>query len=125
MRYDAIPSVVYIEPEIASVGLTEEEARGAYEHVRAGRFPMRANGKSMTEGDTRGLIKVIIDEKYGEILGVHLYCRHAADMIAEAAAAINAEATAEEIAASVHPHPTLSEAVQEAFHAALGEAIHC
>jgi dihydrolipoamide dehydrogenase len=125
MRYNAIPSAVYTEPEIASVGLTEAEARGAYEHIRIGSFPMRANGKSMVEGDTRGLIKVIIDEKYGEILGVHLYCRHAADLIAEAAAAISAEATAEEIAASVHPHPTLSEAIQEAFHAALGQAIHC
>ncbi|MDR2354581.1 MAG: dihydrolipoyl dehydrogenase [Clostridiales Family XIII bacterium] len=124
MRYGAIPSAVYIEPEIASTGLTEEEARSAYGRVRVGKFPMRANGKSMVEGDTRGLIKVIADEKYGEILGVHLYCRHAADMIAEVTAAVTAEATAEEIAASVHPHPTLSEAVQEAFHAVLGKAVH-
>ncbi|MDR2162832.1 MAG: dihydrolipoyl dehydrogenase [Clostridiales Family XIII bacterium] len=126
MRYDAIPSAVYISPEAASVGLSEDDARGRYgDAVRVGRFPIAANGKSMVAGETSGLVKVIVDSKYGEILGAHLYCMHATDMIAEIATAIRAEATAEEVAAAVHPHPTVSEAVMEAFHAALGAAIHC
>jgi dihydrolipoamide dehydrogenase len=126
MRYDAIPSAVYINPEAASIGLSEEDARARFgDSVRVGRFPIAANGKSLVEGETAGLVKVVVDGKYGEILGAHLYCPRATDMIAEIATAMRAEATAAEVAAAIHPHPTVSEAIQEAFHAALGAAIHC
>jgi dihydrolipoamide dehydrogenase len=124
IEYGAVPGAIYINPEIASVGMSEAEARARRSDIRVGRFPIAANGKSKVEGDARGLVKVIIDGEYGEILGVHLYCQRATDMIAEAVAAINAEATADEMVRAIHPHPTVSEAIQEAFHAALGGAIH-
>jgi dihydrolipoamide dehydrogenase len=127
MRYDAIPSAIYIKPEAASVGLSEAEARARYGDagIKIGEFPLAANGKSAVEGDDRGIVKVIADAKYGEIIGVHLYCLHATDMIAEIVTAMRAEATIHEISAAIHPHPTVSEAIQEAFHAAAGHAIHC
>lgn len=124
MDYEKIPSAVYTQPEIASIGLTEAQAREKYGAVRVGKFPLLANGKAKVAGNESGLIKVIVDPKYGEILGVHLFCIHATDMIAEASAAMNLEATAEEITRTVHPHPTVSEIYHEAFHAALDKAIH-
>jgi dihydrolipoamide dehydrogenase len=125
MDYSAIPNAIYISPEIASCGLTEDVARESYgDNLRIGIFPMAANGKSCIEGETSGCVKVIATAQYGEILGVHLYCTHATDMIAEIAVAMTAEATTKEVAASVHPHPTISEAVQEAFHAVLEGSIH-
>jgi dihydrolipoamide dehydrogenase len=124
MKYDAIPSAIYTTPEIASVGLSEENARARYGDIKVGRFPMFANGKSKVEGNETGLAKVIIAPEYGEIVGVHLYCLHATDMIASAGVAINAQATAYEWVDTVHPHPTVSEALQEAFHASVGQAIH-
>ncbi|MDR1571280.1 MAG: dihydrolipoyl dehydrogenase [Clostridiales Family XIII bacterium] len=125
MRYDSIPTAIYIQPEIASVGLTEAQARERYgDRIKIGKFPLLANGKAKVAGQEKGLAKVIAESEYGEIVGVHLYCLHATDMIAEAVAAMNLEATAEEIAGSVHPHPTVSEAIQEAFHAVSGKAIH-
>lgn len=125
MDYDKIPSAIYIQPEIASVGLTEADAKAKYGTVKVGRFPMLANGKAKVEGDERGLIKVITEAKYGEIVGVHMYCVRATDMIAETTLAMKLEATAEEVAATVHPHPTVSEVIQEAMHAIGGRAIHC
>ncbi|MDR1068251.1 MAG: dihydrolipoyl dehydrogenase [Clostridiales Family XIII bacterium] len=127
MRYDAIPSAIYIKPEAASVGLSEAEARARYGDagIKIGKFPLAANGKSTVEGDDRGIVKVIADAKYGEIIGVHLYCLHATDMIAEIVTAMRAEATTHEISTAVHPHPTVSEAIQEAVHAAEEHAIHC
>ncbi|MBQ9015485.1 MAG: dihydrolipoyl dehydrogenase [Firmicutes bacterium] len=125
MDYDKIPSAIYIQPEIASIGLTEAQAKEKYGKVNVGRFPMMANGKAKIQGEERGLVKVIAEPKYGEIVGVHLYCVHATDMIAEAAAAMKLEATPEEIAATVHPHPTVSEVVMEAMEAVTGKAIHC
>lgn len=122
--YDKIPSAVYTQPEIASVGLTEAQAKEKYGTVKVGKFPLFANGKAKVAGNENGLIKVIIEPKYHEILGVHLFCIHATDMIAEAVAAMNLEAAAEEIIWSVHPHPTVSEIYHEAFHAALDKAIH-
>ncbi len=124
LDYDKIPSCIYIQPEIAAVGLTEEQAREKYGNVLVGKFPIAANGKAMVQGETRGLIKVILEPKFQEILGVHIYGPHATDLIAEVALAMNLEATAEEVALSIHPHPTISEIVPEAFHAALGKAIH-
>ncbi|HHU17339.1 MAG TPA: dihydrolipoyl dehydrogenase [Clostridiales bacterium] len=124
MDYDKIPSAVYIQPEIACVGLTEAQAREKYGNIKVGRFPILANGKAKVAGNENGLIKVILEPRYNEILGVHLFCIHATDMIAEAVAAMNLEASAEEITWSVHPHPTVSEVFHEAFHAALDKAIH-
>jgi dihydrolipoamide dehydrogenase len=124
MNYDHIPSCIYTDPEIASVGLTEEEAKKRYEHIKVGKFPAAANGKSLVEGDTDGLFKVIIEETYGEILGAHLYGKHVTEMIGEIAVAMTGEVTAEELAHAVHPHPTVNEAIPEAFMASLGRAIH-
>ena len=124
MRYDRIPSCIYLEPEIASIGLTEKQAREQYTDVKVGKFPMAGNGKSLVEGDQSGLVKVIIDGRLGEILGVHLCGSHVTEMIAEIALAMNLEASAGEIMASIHPHPTISESIPEAFMAAYGKAIH-
>ena len=124
MDYDHIPSVIYIQPEIASVGMTEAQARIRYDSIKVGRFPLIGNGKAKIEGETNGMIKVIAEAKYGEIVGVHMQCVHAADMIAEAALSMKLEATAEEVAMTVHPHPSISEIMQEAMHAVDGSAIH-
>ena len=122
--YEEIPSCIYLEPEISSIGLTEAQARERYGDVKVGRFPMAANGKSLVEGDITGMIKVIIDQ-YGHIIGAHLFCKHATDMIAEISVAMAAGASAEDIIHAVHPHPTVSEAVPEAFMSAyFGKSIH-
>ncbi len=125
MNYDRIPSCIYLEPEIACIGLTESQARERYKQIRIGKFPMAANGKSLVEGDTDGIVKVILDDKLGEILGVHMYGKHVTDMVAELSVAMSAELTAEEMIEAIHPHPTVSESVPEAFMAAVGKAIHC
>lgn len=125
MDYAKIPSCIYLDPEVACIGLTEKQARDQGNQVKIGKFPMAANGKSLVEGDTDGIAKVIIDAELGEILGVHLYGKHVTDMVAELSVAMTLEATAEEIIHSIHPHPTVSEAIPEAFMAAYGKAIHC
>lgn len=124
MDYDKIPSAIYIQPEIASVGLTEKQAGEKYGKVKVGKFPLMANGKAKVAGEERGLVKVIAEPKYGEIVGVHLYCLHATDMISEAVVAMKLESTAEEVAMAIHPHPTVSEIMHEAMHAVNGRAIH-
>lgn len=124
MDYDKIPSAIYIQPEIASVGLTEKQAAEKYGKVKVGKFPLMANGKAKVAGEERGLVKVIAEPKYGEIVGVHLYCLHATDMISEAVVAMKLESTAEEVAMAIHPHPTVSEIMHEAMHAVNGRAIH-
>lgn len=124
MNYDRIPQCIYLQPEVASVGATETQARAQNEDIKVGRFPLAANGKAGIEGETKGLIKVIIDAKYNEILGVHIYGIHATDLIGEMVLAMVSEATADDVAMAVHPHPTISEIIPEAFHAALGKAIH-
>ena len=125
MDYAKIPSCIYLDPEIACIGLTEKQAREQGRSVKIGKFPMQANGKSLVEGDADGVVKVIVDAELGEILGVHLYGKHVTDMIAELSVAMTLEATAEEIMHAIHPHPTVSEALPEAFMAAYGKAIHC
>lgn len=124
MDYSKIPSAIYIQPEIACVGLTEKQAIEKYGKVNVGRFPMLANGKAKVAGEERGLVKVIAEPKFGEIVGVHMYCIHATDMIAESVVAMKLEGTAEEIAMAIHPHPTVSEVMHEAMHAVEGRAIH-
>jgi dihydrolipoamide dehydrogenase len=124
IHYDRIPSCIYLEPEIACIGLTEAQAKERYEYIRVGKFPLIANGKSLVEGETGGLFKVIVEGTYGEILGAHLYGKHVTDMIAEIAVAMAGEVTAEELLNAIHPHPTVSEGLSEAFMAAMGRAIH-
>jgi len=124
MSYNAVPQCIYLHPEIAWVGMTEKEAREKGYDIRVGKFPMLANGKSIAEGDSTGFVKIIADKKYNEILGIHMVCSHATDMIAECALAINSELTANEIVSAIHPHPTVSEAVMEAANAVLGMMIH-
>lgn len=123
--YAKIPSCIYLEPEVACIGLTEKQAKEQRAVVKTGKFPLAANGKSLVEGDTDGMIKVVVDGETEEILGAHLYGKHATDMIAELAAAMTLEATPQEIIQTVHPHPTVSEAVPEAFMAIFGKAVHC
>ncbi len=124
MEYDKIPSAIYIQPEIASIGLTEEQAREKYGDVKVGRFPLMASGKAKVEGEDRGIIKIISELRYGEIVGAHLFCAHATEMIAELSVSMSLECTAEELAKAVHPHPTVSESILEACHAVTGKAIH-
>ena len=126
MRYDCIPSCIYMKPEIASVGLTEAQARERCgDDVKIGRFPLYANGKSLIDGGTDGMMKVILDRKYGEILGVHLFGAHTTEMIAQFATAMQSELTAEEVLETVFPHPSVSEGLGEAFLSAWkGSAIH-
>ena len=122
--YQTIPQCVYINPELAAVGLTEKEAQEKYGPIRVGKFPLSANGKAMIEGETKGFIKVIVHADTGKILGVHIMGRHATDLIAECSLAMGWGATADLMTVAVHPHPTVSEIIPEAFHAALGQALH-
>jgi len=124
MDYRAFPACVYTTPEVASVGLTEEQARERYKEVRIGKFTFRHNGKAMAIGEAEGMIKFITEPRYGEILGVHMIGPHVTDMIAEAVVAMRNELTVDEVIATIHPHPTLSEVTQEAAYDALGRAIH-
>lgn len=124
MSYDAIPSCVYIQPEIAAVGLGEAEARERYGEPLVGRFPLAANGKAAVEGMAEGMIKVIVAPESHVIVGAHIRGVHATDMIGGVAALIAARVTAEQAANAVFPHPTVSEIIPEALHAALGKAIH-
>ena len=124
VRYDAIPSCIYMQPELAAVGLTEKQAREKGLDIQVGLFPLISNGKAMVEDETDGAVKVITDRRTGEIYGVHIMAPHATDMIAELVAAIQLEATADVMTHIIHPHPTISESIPEAFGAALGKAVH-
>ncbi|HEX2203863.1 MAG TPA: dihydrolipoyl dehydrogenase [Longimicrobium sp.] len=122
--YRNIPNCTYCHPEVASVGLTEEQAREAGHEVEVGVFPWTANGRALTAGDTDGFVKVIRDKRYSEILGAHIVGPHATELIAEFVVGRHLESTVEEMDRAMHPHPTLSEAVAEAALAALGHALH-
>ncbi len=123
--YKAFPGVVFTHPEVGSVGLTEEQAREKFgDNIRIGKFPFNINGKAMGMGEREGFAKVITDTKYGEILGVHIIGPHATDMIAEAVVAIQSELTVDDLAACIHPHPTLSEVVHEAMLDTVDMALH-
>ena len=123
LNYDNIPSCTYCQPQVASVGLSEERARKEGYEVKVGRFPFRANGKALALGEEEGMVKIVAEAKYGAILGVHIIGCDATEQIAEAGLARTMEATLDEIASTVHAHPTLSEAVMEAAHVALGHGI--
>jgi dihydrolipoamide dehydrogenase len=124
IRYDNIPACTYTHPEIASVGLTEKAAKAAGWDIRIGRFPFSASGKASSAGQKEGFVKLIYDVKYGELLGAHMIGANVTEMIAEMVVARNLETTGYEIIKSIHPHPTMSEAIMEASAAAYNEVIH-
>lgn len=124
MDYKTVPACVYTKPELASVGMTEEQVKEKGILYRVGRFPLVGNAKSLILDETEGIVKVIADEKYGEILGVHILGPRATDLIAEGALALRLECTTEELITTIHAHPTVSEAVREAALSVTKEAIH-
>ncbi|MEO8505797.1 MAG: dihydrolipoyl dehydrogenase [Acidobacteriota bacterium] len=124
INYDRTPSCTYCEPEVSSVGLTEAKAKERGYDVVVGKFPFSALAKASILGKTSGFVKIVRDKKYDELLGVHIIGAHATDLIAEAGVALRLESTVEELFRTMHAHPTLSEAVAEAAHAAWGHAIH-
>ncbi len=124
LNYGNIQGCTYCQPEIASVGMTEQQAREAGYEIKVGKFPYTASGKASAAGAKDGFVKVIFDAKYGEWLGAHMIGANVTEMIAEVVVARNLETTGHEIIKSVHPHPTMSEAIMEAVAAAYGEVIH-
>ncbi len=124
LNYNNLPGCTYCSPEIASVGYTEEAAKKAGYEIKVGKFPFTASGKAKAGGNADGFVKVIFDAKYGEWLGAHFIGANVTEMIAEVVVARKLETTGHEIIKSVHPHPTMSEAIMEAAAAAYGEVIH-
>lgn len=124
LDYNNIPGCTYTWPEVASVGMTEKQAREKGIEIKVGKFPFSASGKASASGAKEGFVKVIFDAKYGEWLGCHMVGANVTEMIAEAVVARKLETTGHEIIKSVHPHPTMSEAIMEAAAAAYGEVIH-
>ncbi len=122
--YDSIPGCTYCQPQVASIGFTEEKAKEAGYEIKVGKFPFMASGKAFASGERDGFVKLIFDKKYGELLGAHIIGSEATEMIAELGIAKSLEATYETIVKTVHAHPTLSESVMEAAAQAYGEAIH-
>lgn len=122
INYKNIPGCTYCQPQVASVGMTEKEAKEAGFDVRIGKFPYTANGKAHGIGEARGFVKLVIDNKYGEILGAHMIGPDVTEMIAELTLARNLEATAHSLIKTIHPHPTLSEAIMEAAAVAYNES---
>jgi len=124
MDYSIVPGCIYTSPEIASVGLTEEDAVKKGYRIKVGSFPVSANGKSLLSGESIGLAKIITDATTGEILGAHVLCQRASDIISEICLAKKLESTIEEVATAIHPHPTISEIIMEAAADASGMCIH-
>jgi len=124
LQYNQIPSCTYCEPQVASVGLTEKAAIESGHAVKVGKFPFAALGKAMIEDATEGFVKVVADEEFGEILGLHMVGNGVTELISEGVAAMGLEATVEDLIHTVHPHPTLSEAVHEAVEDIYGVTIH-
>jgi len=124
LDYQNIPGCTYCSPEVASVGLTEKQAREQGYDIKVGKFPFSASGKAKASGNSDGFVKVIFDAKYGEWLGCHMIGQGVTDMIAEAVVARKLETTGHDVLKAVHPHPTMSEAVMEAVAAAYDEVIH-
>ena len=124
VNYGNIPNATYCHPEVASIGLTEQQCKDQKVMYKVGKFPFSANGRARTAGETEGFVKIIRDAKYGEILGAHIIGAHATEMIHELAVARENEFTVEELDLAVHAHPTLSEAVAEAALDSMGKMIH-
>jgi dihydrolipoamide dehydrogenase len=124
IRYDNVPSVTYCHPEVASIGLTEEQAKERKLDYQVGRFPFSANGRARSVGETEGFVKIIRDKQYGEILGAHIVGSHASELIHELTVARENEYTVEEVDLAIHAHPTLSEAIAEAALDSMGRVVH-
>ena len=122
--YNNIPGCTYCVPEVASVGYTEQAAKEAGYEIKVGKFPFSASGKAKAAGAAGGFVKVIFDAKYGEWLGAHMIGYNVTELVAEVVAARKLETTGHEIIKSIHPHPTMSEAIMEATAAAYDEVIH-
>ena len=122
--YQKMPRCTYTHPGVASVGLTEREAQEHGYDVKTGKFPFQANGKALGINDNVGFVKVVAENKYNEVLGVHMIGPHVTELLAGPTGMIGLETTVEELAHTVHPHPTLSEVIMEAAHVTLGQAIH-
>jgi dihydrolipoamide dehydrogenase len=122
--YDLVPSVIYTWPEVASVGLTEEQVKATGKEYRVGKFPFSANGRAKCMDETEGFVKILTDGQTDRILGVHIFGPRASDMIAELVAVMEFSGSAEDVARTSHAHPTLSEAVREAALAVDKRAIH-
>jgi dihydrolipoamide dehydrogenase len=123
-RIKTFPGCTYCQPQVASIGLTERAAKEQGLKFKVGKFPFSANGKALAAGESEGFVKLLIGEQHGEIIGAHIIGPEATELIVELSLAMNLEATHEEIEATIHAHPTLSEAVHEATGAAFGHAIH-
>ena len=124
LNYDQVPNCTYCSPEVAGVGLTEEEARRRGHEVVTSRFPFAAIGKASILGENDGFVKIVCEKKYNQILGVHMIGPHVTELVAAATAALGLEATAEDVSHIIHAHPTVSEAIMEAAEAIYGAAIH-
>jgi dihydrolipoamide dehydrogenase len=124
IKYDNVPSITYCHPEVASIGLNEDQAKERKLDYQVGRFPFSANGRARTANETEGFVKIIKDKKYGEILGAHIVGSHASEIIHELAVARENEYTVEEVDLAIHAHPTLSEAIAEAALDSMGRVIH-
>jgi len=124
INYDQVPKCTYCDPEISSVGLTEKQAVERGYDVRIGTFPFGVLGRARIANETDGLVKIVAEKKYDEVLGVHMIGPRATELVAEATLALRLESTVEELIRTIHAHPTMSEAVGEAAHATHGEAIH-
>lgn len=124
LDYGNVPGCTYCSPEIASVGLTEKQAKDAGYEVKVGKFPFSASGKATAAGAMEGFVKVVFDAKYGEWLGTHMIGANVTEIIVETVVARKLETTWQEVLDSIHPHPTMSESVKDAIEVALGEAIH-
>jgi len=124
MNYQRVPRCIYTSPEIACVGLTEAQAKEKYDDVIVGRFPLAGNSKAVILGETNGLVKVIAESKYGEVIGVEILAPHATELIAEAVLGMQLEASFDDFTSAIHAHPTVSEAIMEAGLNVRGKAIH-
>ena len=124
INYDQVPSAIYSFPEIAQVGLTEEEAKKRGVEYKVANFPLQANGKALSANEKDGFIKIIASKQYNEIIGCHIMADNASDLISEAVMVMKLEGTADEIAKSIHPHPTISEIFHEAALGILDKPIH-
>ncbi|CQR72287.1 Dihydrolipoyl dehydrogenase [Sporomusa ovata DSM 2662] len=124
MDYGAVPACIFTTPEIATVGLTEQDALAARLNVKVSKFNFAANGKAVSMGETDGLVKIVADANNGKVLGMHILGPHASDLIMEGTLAIRNNLTARDIANTIHPHPTLSETVMESAHGIDGDIIH-
>jgi dihydrolipoamide dehydrogenase len=124
LNYDRVPSCTYCAPEVASVGLTEAKAKERGYDVKVGKFPITIIAKAKILGATEGLVKVVADKKYDELLGVHIIGPHATELIGEAGVALQMEATVEELIETMHAHPTVSESIKEAAEDVHGMMVH-